>query len=79
MGEMACKDLPERQVSVDIFPTVHETKLGYHNWKTKTPKVVFMIITMTITTILTTAMTITVTMKLTIAGLQCHAIQTRSK
>lgn len=35
MGEMACKDLPERQVSVDIFPTVHETKLGYHIWKKK--------------------------------------------
>ena len=33
MGEMACKDLPERQVSVDIFPTVHETKLGYRIWK----------------------------------------------
>ena len=52
MVEMACKDLPERQVSVDIFPTVHETKLGYHIWKKKTSKVVFMIITMTITTIL---------------------------
>ena len=58
MGEMACKDLPERQVSVDIFPTVHETKLGYHIWKKKkTSKVVFMIITMTITTILVFSVT----------------------
>lgn len=59
MGEMACKDLPERQVSVDIFPTVHETmaKLRYHIWKTKTSKVVFMIITMTITTILVFSVT----------------------
>ena len=57
MGEMACKDLPERQVSVDIFPTVHETKLGYHIWKKKTSIVVFMIITMTITTILVFSVT----------------------
>ena len=58
MGEMACKDLPERQVSVDIFPTVHETKLGYHIWKKKkTSKVVLMLITMTITTILVFSVT----------------------
>lgn len=80
MAEMACKDLPERQVSVDIFPTVHETKLHRVPYlENKNIQSSIHDKTMTITIILTTTMTVTITMKLTISGFRCHAIQKRSK